>query len=227
MKQNIAVAIDGPAAAGKSTVAKIIAEKLTYVYIDTGAMYRALTYKAIKEGVSLEEETSLMNLLKDTTIDLQQSVEGQKVILDGKEVTLDIRTEQVTNQVSIVAKHGEVRHEMVKRQRELALKRGVVMDGRDIGTHVIPDAEVKIFLIASVQERAERRHKENLEKGFSSDLEKLKDEIRRRDKLDSEREVSPLLKAEDAVEIDTTSLSITEVAEKILRVVHEKLDRGE
>ncbi|KGP93149.1 cytidylate kinase [Pontibacillus chungwhensis BH030062] len=227
MKQNIAVAIDGPAAAGKSTVAKIIAEKLTYVYIDTGAMYRALTYKAIKEGVSLEEERSLMNLLKDTTIDLQQSVEGQKVILDGEEVTLDIRTEQVTNQVSIVAKHGEVRHEMVKRQRELALKRGVVMDGRDIGTHVIPDAEVKIFLIASVQERAERRHKENLEKGFSSDLEKLKDEIRRRDKIDSEREVSPLLKAEDAVEIDTTSLSIIEVAEKILRVVHDKLDRGE
>ncbi|GGC99699.1 (d)CMP kinase [Pontibacillus salipaludis] len=227
MKQNIAVAIDGPAAAGKSTVAKIIAEKLTYVYIDTGAMYRALTYKAIKEGVSLEEETSLMNLLTDTTIDLQQSTDGQKVILDGKEVTLDIRTEEVTNQVSIVAKHGEVRHEMVKRQRELALKRGVVMDGRDIGTHVIPDAEVKIFLIASVQERAERRHKENLEKGFSSDLEKLKDEIRRRDQLDSEREVSPLLKAEDAIEIDTTALSITEVAEKILRVVHDKLDRGE
>lgn len=227
MKQNIAVAIDGPAAAGKSTVAKIIAEKLTYVYIDTGAMYRALTYKAIKKGVSLEEETPLMNLLTDTTIDLQQSADGQKVILDGKEVTLDIRTEEVTNQVSIVAKHGEVRHEMVKRQRELALKRGVVMDGRDIGTHVIPDAEVKIFLIASVQERAERRHKENLEKGFSSDLEKLKDEIRRRDQLDSEREVSPLLKAEDAIEIDTTALSITEVAEKILRVVHDKLDRGE
>ncbi|MCD5323011.1 MULTISPECIES: (d)CMP kinase [Pontibacillus] len=227
MKQNIAIAIDGPAAAGKSTVAKIIAEKLTYVYIDTGAMYRALTFKAIQEGIPLEEEEALMDLLEKTVIDLQQSTAGQQVLLDGEEVTLDIRTEQVTNQVSIVAKHGKVRHEMVKRQRELAAKRGVVMDGRDIGSHVIPDAEVKIFLIASVQERAERRHKENKEKGFSSDLEKLKEEIRRRDQIDSEREVSPLVKADDAVEIDTTSLSIKEVAEKILRVVHDKLDRGE
>ncbi|MCT2537402.1 (d)CMP kinase [Aquibacillus koreensis] len=217
--KNIAIAIDGPAAAGKSTVAKKVAKKLGYVYIDTGAMYRSLTYKALKNEIDLENEDQLSQVLNKSTIHLEQSEEEQKVYLDGQDVTEEIRTDAVTNNVSIVAKHSIIRKEMVKRQQELAKQRKVVMDGRDIGTHVIPDAEVKIFLIASVEERAVRRHRENLEKGYPSELEKLKQEIEKRDQLDSEREASPLIKATDAFEIDTTSLSIDDVVNRILQVV--------
>jgi CMP/dCMP kinase len=220
----ISIAIDGPAAAGKSTVAKRIAEKLSYIYIDTGAMYRALTYKALQTDVELTDETALYDLLVNTKIDLLPGEKGQLVFLDGKEVTNEIRSAEVTNQVSIVAKHRLIREEMVNRQQQFAINGGVVMDGRDIGTHVLPHAEVKVFLLASVQERAERRYQENLEKGFPADLEMLKKEIAARDKLDSEREVAPLKKAEDAVEIDTTSLSIEEVVGKILALVEERIE---
>jgi len=220
--RKLSIAIDGPAAAGKSTVAKIIAEKLSYIYIDTGAMYRGLTYKALKEDCNLDNEEALFNLLKITKIDLLPGEKGQLVYLDGNEVTNEIRSSEVTNQVSIVAKHRQIREEMVRRQQEFAAQGGVVMDGRDIGTHVLPYAEVKVFLLASVEERAERRYQENIQKGFPSDLEKLKREIAQRDKIDSEREVAPLKKADDAIEIDTTSLSIYEVVEKILELVNER-----
>jgi CMP/dCMP kinase len=223
MSKRISIAIDGPAAAGKSTVAKIVAEKLAYVYIDTGAMYRALTYKALREGVSLNDETDLISLLNDTTIELFPGEAGQKVVLDGIEVTLEIRTAEVTNQVSYASIHEQVRKEMVKRQQMFAKDGGVVMDGRDIGTHVLPNAEVKIFLLASVEERALRRHAENTQKGFQSDLEQLKAEISARDKIDSEREVAPLKKADDAVVIDTTSLSIADVVEKIMELALERI----
>ncbi|MEH7883127.1 (d)CMP kinase [Bacillus sp. JJ1609] len=223
MSKRISIAIDGPAAAGKSTVAKIVAEKLAYVYIDTGAMYRALTYKALREGVSLNDETDLISLLNDTTIELFPGEAGQKVVLDGIEVTQEIRTAEVTNQVSYASIHEQVRKEMVKRQQIFAKDGGVVMDGRDIGTHVLPNAEVKIFLLASVEERAQRRHAENTQKGFHSDLEQLKAEISARDKIDSEREVAPLKKADDAVVIDTTSLSIADVVEKIMELALERI----
>lgn len=223
MTNKISIAIDGPAAAGKSTVAKIVAEKLTYIYIDTGAMYRALTYKAILKQISLEDEIELMNILNETSIELLPGDNGQQIYLDGQNVTDEIRTSNVTNTVSIVAKHKLVREEMVKRQQSFAVHGGVVMDGRDIGTHVLPEAEVKIFLLASVEERAVRRHTENINKGFPSDLGKLKEEISLRDKLDSEREVAPLKKAEDAIEIDTTSLSIEQVVEKIMVFATRKL----
>ncbi|MCA0970329.1 (d)CMP kinase [Halobacillus litoralis] len=213
------IAIDGPAAAGKSTVAKLVAEKLSFIYVDTGAMYRALTWKAIEENVDLEDETGLEQLIKESDLQLVQSEMGQRVMLDGKDVSDDIRSNEVTNNVSIVAKHERVRIEMVKRQQKLVREQGVVMDGRDIGTHVLPDAEVKIFMIASVQERAERRFKENVEKGITADLEQLKEEIRKRDELDSNRDVSPLVKAEDAVELDTTSLSIEQVVDRIIEIV--------
>jgi len=219
----ISIAIDGPAAAGKSTVAKIIAEKLSYIYIDTGAMYRAITYKALLSNCKLTDESALNELLAKTKIDLLPGEKGQLVFLDGQEVTNEIRSAEVTNQVSIVAKHRLIREEMVKRQQQFATNGGVVMDGRDIGTHVLPHAEVKVFLLASVQERAERRYQENLEKGFPADLEMLKKEIAARDKLDSEREIAPLKKAEDAVEIDTTSLSIERVVEKILALAEERI----
>ncbi len=223
MNKRISIAIDGPAAAGKSTVAKIVAEKLTYVYIDTGAMYRALTYKALQKGARLDSEAHLIDILNDTSIELQPGEKGQKVLLDGVEVTNDIRSSEVTNQVSYVAVHELVRKEMVKRQQEFAVDGGVVMDGRDIGTHVLPNAEVKVFLLASVEERAQRRHTENIQKGFPSNLEKLKEEIAARDKIDSEREVAPLKKANDAVEIDTTSLTITDVVGKIMDLALERI----
>ena len=207
MKKKISIAIDGPAAAGKSTVAKLVAEKLFFIYIDTGAMYRALTLKALTKDVNLENAMELYTLLTQTQIQLVPEKGGQFVYLDGNDVTDKIRSQEVTNSVSIVSKHQSVREEMVSRQQRLAAGGGVVMDGRDIGTHVLPQAEVKVFLVASVEERAVRRHTENLEKGYSSDLQQLKEEIEKRDKLDSEREVAPLKKASDAMLIDTTALS--------------------
>ncbi|WP_281202319.1 (d)CMP kinase [Cytobacillus kochii] len=219
----ISIAIDGPAAAGKSTVAKIIAEKLHYIYIDTGAMYRALTFKALQSEIDINDEESLIHLLKETDIVLNPGESGQRILLDGLDVSMEIRTAEVTNSVSTVSKHKQVREEMVARQQRFGQEGGVVMDGRDIGTHVLPDAEVKVFLLASVDERAARRHAENLEKGFPSDLALLKEEIANRDKLDSEREVAPLKKAEDAVELDTTSLSIHEVVDRIMKLVEERI----
>ncbi|MFP7493775.1 (d)CMP kinase [Terribacillus saccharophilus] len=223
--KNIAIAIDGPAAAGKSTVSKLVAKKLRFVYVDTGAMYRALTLTALEAGADLESEEALLDLLQGIDIILMQHEDGQKVFVNSKDVTEAIRTNEVTKNVSIVAKHPLVREEMVLRQQKLAADTGIVMDGRDIGTRVLPNAEVKIFMIASVEERAERRYKENISKGFEADLEQLKEDIRLRDKLDSEREASPLVKAEDAVEIDTTALSIDGVVEKILKAVHEAAGR--
>ncbi|GER66038.1 cytidylate kinase [Weizmannia acidilactici] len=221
--KKINIAIDGPAAAGKSTAAKKVAEKLNYIYIDTGAMYRSLTYKALENGVDVEDGKALAELLYRTEIRLMSGECGQVVFVDGEDVTGKIREREVTNSVSAVSKHRTVREEMVKRQQALAKGGGIVMDGRDIGTRVLPDAELKIFLLASVDERAERRHAENLAKGIPSNLNELKREIEERDRLDSEREVSPLCKAKDAVELDTTHLGIEEVADKILELAREKI----
>jgi CMP/dCMP kinase len=223
MTTNISIAIDGPAAAGKSTVAKIVAEKFSYIYIDTGAMYRAITYKAQMANINLEDEGALFQLLINTKIELFPGDNGQLVYIDGKDVTNEIRSSDVTNYVSIVAKHKLIREEMVKRQQEFAVNGGVVMDGRDIGTFVLPNAEVKVFLLASVEERAQRRHLENIQKGYPSDFEKLKEEIAIRDKIDSEREIAPLRKAKDAIEIDTTSLSIHDVVDKIVNLAVERI----
>ncbi|MGE6258855.1 (d)CMP kinase [Heyndrickxia sporothermodurans] len=224
MKKRIRIAIDGPAAAGKSTVAKIVAENLSYIYIDTGAMYRSLTLKAYENGIDPNNEAALADLLHATLIELKPGKDGQLVYVNGVDVSKEIRQSNVTNSVSDVSKHRLVREEMVKRQQAFAKDGGVVMDGRDIGTHVIPDAELKVFLLASVEERAQRRHDENIAKGFSSDLEQLKKEIEQRDKLDSEREVSPLKKAEDAIVIDTTSLTIDDVVERIMNLANERIE---
>ncbi|MBU5265400.1 (d)CMP kinase [Virgibacillus proomii] len=219
VNKTITVAIDGPAAAGKSTVAKIVAEKLSSIYIDTGAMYRAITWKALKNDVNVNDEAALVKLLEITIMELKQGRDGQLVFIDGQDITTAIRSNEVTNAVSYVAKHPLIREEMVRRQQLLAEEKDVVMDGRDIGTHVLPDAEVKIFLVASVEERAKRRYEENKRKGIHTDFNELKKEIEQRDELDSKREISPLIKAEDAIEIDTTSLTIEEVAEQILEEV--------
>lgn len=216
LSKDISIAIDGPAAAGKSTVAKIVANKLSYIYIDTGAMYRALTLESLEKNIDIDDEQQLTRLLSQIEIELIQNDHGQLILVNGRDVTEEIRNQEVTNQVSYVAKHPKIREEMVKRQQALATKQGVVMDGRDIGTHVLPSAELKVFLIATVEERAQRRYEENIKKGFSTDLNVLKKEIEQRDLMDSNREVAPLIKADDAIEIDTTSLSIEKVSQKIL-----------
>lgn len=223
MAKPIQIAIDGPAAAGKSTIAKIVAEKLGYIYIDTGAMYRAITLKAIKNGIDLSSNEESGALLLDTEIDLQPSTNGQLVFLDHENVTEAIRTQQVTQAVSQMAAHALVRERMVELQQQLAEERGVVMDGRDIGTHVLPNAPLKIFMSASVEERAERRFKENKTRGIETPLKELQAEIAKRDKMDSEREVAPLKKAEDAIFLDTTSLTIQEAASEILKLAEERL----
>lgn len=222
MERLFQVAIDGPAAAGKSTVAKIAAKTLGFVYIDTGAMYRSLTYKALMTGTDINDGHQLKQLLDQTEIELVQEGNGQKVYVDGTDVTDRIRYPDVSEHVSLVSSFEEVRMEMVRRQRKLAASCSVVMDGRDIGTHVLPKAQVKIFLIASVDERAIRRYKEEELKGRHPSIESLREAIALRDKKDMEREVSPLVKAEDAIALDTTSLSIEEVVKKILQLVKEK-----
>lgn len=221
--ESLTIAIDGPASSGKSTVAKRIAADLNLIYVDTGAMYRALTYKALKDHVNIKDEKALLELLENTIISFEKTEEGQRVFIDGKEVTEDIRQNNVTNTVSIVAAHARVRSELVKRQQKMAQNNGVVMDGRDIGTVVLPDSDLKIFLVASVKERAERRHKENKSKGIFSDLEQLKKDIAERDYKDSTRDTSPLKQADDAVRIDTTKLSIDEVVKTIENLISTKL----
>ncbi|WP_431029677.1 (d)CMP kinase [Lysinibacillus sp. LZ02] len=223
MAKKIQIAIDGPAGAGKSTIAKIVAENLGFTYIDTGAMYRAVTYKAIETGIQLEDAVTLEEMLRETEIKLQPSNEGQLVFVDGNDVSAAIRSNEVTAHVSQVAAHANIREILVGMQKQLAAAGGVVMDGRDIGTHVLPAAELKIFMSASVEERARRRHLDNEKRGISSSIEKLKEEIALRDKMDSEREASPLIQAKDAIFLDTTSLTIDEAATAILSLAKEKM----
>lgn len=216
------IAIDGPAGAGKSTVAKKVANELNFLYIDTGAMFRALTYEALRLNIDLSDGEKLSQLLKNLDIKFVPTDNGQRVLVNDTDVTEEIRSPEVTNHVAIVATHKEVREEMLKRQREMASRGSVVMDGRDIGTCVLKDAPLKIFLTASSEERARRRHEELTMKGIHTDINQLKKEIEERDKQDSEREIAPLKKAEDAIEIDSTHLTIDEVVQKILALVKER-----
>ncbi|EUJ32922.1 cytidylate kinase [Listeria floridensis FSL S10-1187] len=226
MRKKISIAIDGPAAAGKSTVAKIVASKLHFIYIDTGAMYRAATYLAYQAGISYENEAAILEILKSKTIRFEPG-ETQQVLIDDENVTEIIRTSEITNHVSVVSAHPAIREELQKRQQNFAASGGIVMDGRDIGTAVLPQAELKIFLLASVSERAERRYKENKAKGYDVNLEQLKKEIEERDHLDYTREHSPLKKADDAITVDTTSMTIQEVATKILDLANETIEQNE
>lgn len=217
------VAIDGPAGAGKSTVARRVAERLGLTYVDTGAMYRAITWKVLREQVNPSDEMAVTRVAQQTNIDIHPA----NIWVDGVRVTDAIRSPEVTACVSAVARIPGVREALVRKQRAIAEKTGVVMDGRDIGTYVLPDADVKVFLTASIEERARRRHLEMLRRGFSTDLEELKKAIQRRDELDSNREHAPLRKADDAVEIDTTSHSVNEVVERILELCRTKVGGGE
>lgn len=225
MTREMRIAIDGPAAAGKSTIAKLVAKKLGYTYIDTGAMYRAITYKVLQNAVDPCNEEEVAKLISRTHIELEQGNEAQRVLLDGAEVSEAIRSHEVTSQVSAIAALTSVRQLLMKKQQNLAEERSVVMDGRDIGTTVLPDAELKIFMTASVEERAQRRLLEEQLRGMKSDYVTLKREITERDKADSEREISPLKKAEDAIIIDTTGKTIEQVTNMIVEYAEMRLAR--
>ena len=212
------IAIDGPAAAGKSTIARKVAQQLGYTYIDTGAMYRAVTLQALKKGVSLQREEDLKRLLQEMKLRLQPEENMQRVFIDDEDVTESLRSSEVTNAVSTVAQYSKVREIMVEKQQKLAAQGGVVMDGRDIGTEVLPDADIKIFMTASVEERAERRYLENQSRGIHTSLEELQKEIAERDAQDMNRDVSPLRQAKDARLIDTTGQSIEQITEKIVQM---------
>ena len=220
--KKIQVAIDGPASAGKSTVAKIVAKKLHFIYCDTGAMYRSVTFAALKNHVKLDDDQALKELLKTIEIRFVPAAPEPRVFVNDEEVTQAIRTPEITNNVSLVSAQPSVRAELTKRQQEIAEAGGIVMDGRDIGTTVLPNAEVKIFLVASVHERAVRRFKENQTKGIDTPLDVLEKEIEERDYKDSHREISPLTQAKDAVLVDTTSLTIDQVVDQILELINQK-----
>jgi cytidylate kinase len=201
MVSALQVAIDGPASAGKSTVAKLVAKQFNYIYCDTGAMYRAITYAALQQHMDLTDDIAVAQLAKQTKIIFQPGDPVQRVLIGTQDITEAIRQPEVTNNVSTVAAIAAVREELVRQQREIASHGGIVMDGRDIGTTVLPAAEVKIFLVASAHERAVRRYKENVLKGIDTPLNQLQEEIELRDKKDSTRKVSPLTQASGCSEI--------------------------
>ena len=218
MSKNIIVAIDGPAGSGKSTSAKLVAKKLGYLYIDTGAMYRAVTFLSIKKKLLNDKDIS--TLAETINITLRFDKGYTEVFVDDTDITDELRSYEVNTRVSDVSKIEGVRKALVKKQREYASRnKGIVMEGRDIGTVVFPDADVKIFLTASLDQRVERRAKEYENKGIDIPVENIKENLINRDRIDSTREVSPLTKADDAVEIDTSSVTIDEQVELILKEV--------
>lgn len=216
------IAIDGPAGAGKSTIAKLLAAKLGILYLDTGAMYRAVGLKALNTGVDIADAAAIEKMLVDTKIDVKQEGGVQHVYLDGKDVSVDIRENRVSKAASDISAVPCVRYKMVELQREIAAKCDTVLDGRDIGTFVLPNAEHKIFLTASAEERAKRRFAELKAKGSDLTFEQIKDDILKRDYNDSHRALAPLKKADDATEVDTTSMTIEEVTEKLCAIIGAK-----
>ncbi|GIP37494.1 cytidylate kinase [Paenibacillus sp. J31TS4] len=218
------VALDGPAGAGKSTVARLVAGELGFVYVDTGAMYRAVTWKAIQSGIAPDQEDQVAEMARLMRLELTPGEDGQQVIVDGVNVTREIRSPEINRSVSLYAQIPEVRRLLADKQKQMAARKGVVMDGRDIGTQVLPDAEVKVFLTASPRVRAERRHKEMDPPSVT--VEELEREIAARDELDRTRKTSPLMQAEDAVLLDSSDLNLGEVVQRVLEICRSRVSGG-
>lgn len=214
--RKIVIAIDGPAASGKSTTARLVAQQLDYLHIDTGAMYRAITLRVLQENIPLADVEHIKALAEATTIRLERTEQGNKVFVDGHDVSKEIRSAKVTKSVSTVSSYQSVRAVLVREQRRIAAQGGVVLEGRDIGTVVLPNADLKIYMVADVGKRAERRKKELALMGTEVDHKKLEEEILERDRLDSTRESSPLRKAADAIELDTSNLIIEKQVEFVV-----------
>ncbi|MBE7013369.1 MAG: (d)CMP kinase [Ruminococcaceae bacterium] len=215
----INIAIDGPAGAGKSTVARAIAKDYGYIYVDTGALYRALAYKAINNGIDVKDEINVTRMLGSTKLDITYTEKGQRIILDGEDISDSIRTAQISMGASDISALPFVREWLLDMQKDIARKNDCIMDGRDIGTTILPDAEIKIFLTASVEERANRRYKELVAKGESITLEAVIEDVKTRDYNDSHRAVSPLKKADDAIEVDTTNLDFGQTVNTIKEII--------
>lgn len=214
--RNLVIAVDGPAGAGKSTIAKLISDKLNINYIDTGAMYRAITYKCLQNNIDINNEEEVINIAKDCEIDFKDN----NIYLNGEILKDEIRTMEVSKNVSNVAKIKEVRHLMVDIQRNIGKINSVILDGRDIGSYVFPNADYKFFLVATPEERGKRRYKELINKGYNVNLDEIITDIVKRDEIDSNREFAPLVKANDAIEIDTTGKTINKVVESVLSKIN-------
>lgn len=215
------IAIDGPAGAGKSTVAKTLSKLMSYIYIDTGAMYRSLTWKALQTGTNLDDEKALYELAANTNIHFLKDDSQQKVICDNSDISEEIRSPQVSSYVSKLATYPSIRRLMVQRQQEMASNHSIVMDGRDIGECVLPDADYKFFLTANIEERARRRAVEMKSQGYEKQLETIKDEIIKRDNDDAQREIGALKVLPDSIVIDSSDMTIEQVVGKILAIIQE------
>ncbi len=216
------IAVDGPAGAGKSSIAKLVAKKMNYVYVDTGAMFRAMAYFFFQNGVDVENEALVNENCDKIDIRLQYEDGEQKILLNGEDVSSVIRQEQIGKNASVVARYGAIRTKLLELQRKIASEKDVIMDGRDIGTVVLPDAETKIYLTASSRVRAERRYKELRDRGEDCDLDAIEQDIIARDEQDMNREIAPLRQAEDAVLVDSSDLTIPQVVDAIIEIAKKK-----
>ena len=219
MANTVSIAIDGPAAAGKSTIAKRVAAIMNFTYIDTGAMYRAFTWAVLNRGLNPEDEVASCSIIPEVKIDL---AEDGHVYCNGNDVTRAIREPLVSGNVSYIASYKDIRLALVDMQRAMAASKSVVMDGRDIGTYVLPNAEVKIYQVASVETRAKRRYDENVQKGIPTSMDDVIADVRKRDYIDSHRAFAPLRPADDAVPLDTSDMTIEEVVDAVLGIIHDK-----
>lgn len=223
--KKLTIAIDGPAGAGKSSVAKEVAKKIGSLYIDTGAMYRAIGVTVLNKGIDLKDKDKVVLALNNINLEVELMEDGQHIFINGEDVNGKIRTPEASMAASAVAVIPEVRIKLVEIQRSIAETNSIVMDGRDIGTYVLPDADIKLFLTASVEERAQRRYRELIEKGEQCTLDEVITDMKQRDKQDTEREFAPLRQAADSILVDTTGLSLLQSVEKILNIIQERKEK--
>ncbi|MEA1940478.1 MAG: (d)CMP kinase [Candidatus Caldatribacteriota bacterium] len=230
MKNKLIISIDGPSAVGKSTIGKLIAQSLDFLYINTGAIYRALTWKALKLKIDLEDEESLLKMISEIKMEIRHSNNkkdsSSKIIIDGKDITEEIHNPEIDQNVSNLAKLSKIRKKLISFQRNLAKSGNIVMEGRDIGSKILFNADIKLFFTASKKERAERRYRELIDKGYKIDYEEVRKQIEKRDLIDSKRKYSPLKKAKDAIVIDSTKKTIFEIKKEILDIVKKYKENG-